>query len=147
MKGTQAFRMMMMTEQWLTYSEVAEALSIQVQSVRKRRQRYGWQSRTDNQTGRTEVLVDLDAMRKRKPSQPKPEPETPAQPDELVQAKVEIATLEERNRNLEERVSEQQGRIEKLEASQAEMTDRLINILEKEATQPRTGFLGRLLGR
>jgi len=147
MKGTQAFRMMMMTEQWLTYSEVAEALSIQVQSVRKRRQRYGWQSRTDNQTGRTEVLVDLDAMRKRKPSQPKPEPETPQQPDELVQAKVEIATLEERNRNLEERVSEQQGRIEKLEASQAEMTDRLINILEKEATQPRTGFLGRLLGR
>jgi len=137
----------MMTEQWLTYSEVAEALSIQVQSVRKRRQRYGWQSRTDNQTGRTEVLVDLDAMRKRKPSQPKPEPETPQQPDELVQAKVEIATLEERNRNLEERVSEQQGRIEKLEASQAEMTDRLINILEKEATQPRTGFLGRLLGR
>jgi len=147
MKGTQAFRMMMMTEQWLTYSEVAEALGIQVQSVRKRRQRYGWQSRTDNQTGRTEVLVDLDAMRKRKPSQPKPEPETPQQPDELVQAKVEIATLEERNRNLEERVSEQQGRIEKLEASQAEMTDRLINILEKEATQPRTGFLGRLLGR
>jgi len=139
--------MMMMTEQWLTYSEVAEALGIQVQSVRKRRQRYGWQSRTDNQTGRTEVLVDLDAMRKRKPSQPKPEPETPQQPDELVQAKVEIATLEERNRNLEERVSEQQGRIEKLEASQAEMTDRLINILEKEATQPRTGFLGRLLGR
>ena len=137
----------MMTEQWLTYSEVAEALGIQVQSVRKRRQRYGWQSRTDNQTGRTEVLVDLDAMRKRKPSQPKPEPETPQQPDELVQAKVEIATLEERNRNLEERVSEQQGRIEKLEASQAEMTDRLINILEKEATQPRTGFLGRLLGR
>ena len=136
-----------MSEQWLTYSEVAEALGIQVQSVRKRRQRYGWQSRTDNQTGRTEVLVDLDAMRKRKPSQPKPEPETPAQPDELVQAKVEIATLEERNRNLEERVSEQQGRIEKLEASQAEMTDRLINILEKEATQPRTGFLGRLLGR
>jgi hypothetical protein len=136
-----------MTEKWLTYSEVAEALGIQVQSVRKRRQRYGWQSRTDNQTGRTEVLVDLDAMRKRKPSQPKPEPETPAQPDELVQAKVEIATLEERNRNLEERVSEQQGRIEKLEASQAEMTDRLINILEKEATQPRTGFLGRLLGR
>ena len=60
---------------------------------------------------------------------------------------MEIATLEERNRNLEERVSEQQGRIEKLEASQAEMTDRLINILEKEATQPRTGFLGRLLGR
>ena len=136
-----------MTEQWHTYSEVAEALGIQVQSVRKRRQRYGWQSRTDNQTGRTEVLVDLDVMRKRKPSQSKPEPETPAQPDELVQAKVEIATLEERNRNLEERVSEQQGRIEKLEASQAEMTDRLINILEKEATQPRTGFLGRLLGR
>lgn len=136
-----------MTEQWLTYSEVAEALGIQVQSVRKRRQRYGWQSRTDNQTGKTEVLVDLDVMRKRKPSQSKPEPETPAQPDELVQAKVEIATLEERNRNLEERVSEQQGRIEKLEASQAEMTDRLINILEKEATQPRTGFLGRLLGR
>ena len=136
-----------MTEQWLTYSEVAEALGIQVQSVRKRRQRYGWQSRTDNQTGRTEVLVDLDVMRKRKPSQSKPELETPAQPDELVQAKVEIATLEERNRNLEERVSEQQGRIEKLEASQAEMTDRLINILEKEATQPRTGFLGRLLGR
>ena len=136
-----------MTEQWLTYSEVAEALGIQVQSVRKRRQRYGWQSRTDNQTGRTEVLVDLDAMRKRKPSQPKPEAPPPAQPDELVQAKVEIATLEERNRNLEERVSEQQGRIEKLEASQAEMTDRLINILEKEATQPRTGFLGRLLGR
>lgn len=136
-----------MTEKWLTYSEVAEALGIQVQSVRKRRQRYGWQSRTDNQTGRTEVLVDLDAMRKRKPSQPKPEPETPAQPDELVQAKVEIATLEERNRNLEERVSEQQGRIEKLEASQAEMTDRLINILEKEATKPRTGFLGKLLGR
>ena len=62
-----------MTEQWHTYSEVAEALGIQVQSVRKRRQRYGWQSRTDNQTGRTEVLVDLDAMRKRKPSQPKPE--------------------------------------------------------------------------
>ena len=136
-----------MTEKWLTYSEVAEALGIQVQSVRKRRQRYGWQSRTDNQTGRTEVLVDLDAMRKRKPSQSKPEPETPAQPDELVQAKVEIATLEERNRNLEERVSEQQGRIEKLEASQAEMTDRLINILEKEATKPRTGFLGKLLGR
>ncbi len=136
-----------MTEKWLTYSEVAEALGIQVQSVRKRRQRYGWQSRTDNQTGRTEVLVDLDAMRKRKPSQPKPESETPAQPDELVQAKVEIATLEERNRNLGERVSEQQGRIEKLEASQAEMTDRLINILEKEATQPRTGFLGKLLGR
>ena len=136
-----------MTEQWHTYSEVAEALGIQVQSVRKRRQRYGWQSRTDNQTGRTEVLVDLDVMRKRKPSQSKPELETPAQPDELVQAKVEIATLEERNRNLEERVSEQQGRIEKLEASQAEMTDRLINILEKEATQPRTGFLGRLLGR
>lgn len=137
-----------MTEQWLTYSEVAEALGIQVQSVRKRRQRYGWQSRTDNQTGRTEVLVDLDAMRKRKPSQSKPEAPPPAaQPDELVQAKVEIATLEERNRNLEERVSEQQGRIEKLEASQAEMTDRLINILEKEATQPRTGFLGRLLGR
>ena len=93
------------------------------------------------------MLVDLDVMRKRKPSQSKPELETPAQPDELVQAKVEIATLEERNRNLEERVSEQQGRIEKLEASQAEMTDRLINILEKEATQPRTGFLGRLLGR
>ena len=93
------------------------------------------------------MLVDLDAMRKRKPSQSKPEPETPQQPDELVQAKVEIATLEERNRNLEERVNEQQGRIEKLEASQAEMTDRLINILEKEATQPRTGFLGRLLGR
>ena len=133
-----------MTEQWLTYSEVAEALGIQVQSVRKRRQRYGWQSRTDNQTGRTEVLVDLDALRKRKPSQPKPEAPPPAaQPDELVQAKVEIATLEERNRNLEERVSEQQGRIEKLEASQAEMTDRLINILEKEATQPRTGFFGR----
>lgn len=136
-----------MTEQWLTYSEVAEALGIQVQSVRKRRQRYGWQSRTDNQTGRTEVLVDLDVMRKRKPSQSKPEAPPAAQPDELVQAKVEIATLEERNRNLEERVSEQQGRIEKLEASQAEMTDRLINILEKEATQPRTGFLGRLLGR
>jgi len=143
-----------MTEQWLTYSEVAEALGIQVQSVRKRRQRYGWQSRTDNQTGKTEVLVDLDVMRKRKPSQSKPEPETPAQPDELVQAKVEIATLEERNRNLEEKVSDQQGRledqqqrIEKLEASQAEMTDRLINILEKEATQPRTGFLGRLFGR
>ena len=135
-----------MSEQWLTYSEVAEALGIQVQSVRKRRQRYGWQSRTDNQTGRTEVLVDLDAMRKRKPSQPKPEAPA-AQPDELVQAKVEIATLEERNRNLEERVSEQQGRIEKLEASQAELTDRLVNILEKEATQPRTGFFGRLLGR
>ena len=137
----------MMTEQWLTYSEVAEALGIQVQSVRKRRQRFGWQSRTDNQTGRTEVLVDLDAMRKRKPSQPKPEPETPQQPDELVQAKVEIATLEERNRNLEEKVSDQQQRIEKLEASQAEMTDRLVTILEKEATQPRTGFLSRLLGR
>lgn len=136
-----------MADEWHTYAEVAEALGIQVQSVRKRRQRYGWQSRTDNQTGRTEVLVDLDAMRKRKPSQSKPEPETPQQPDGLVQAKVEIATLEERNRNLEERVSEQQGRIEKLEASQAEMTDRLINILEKEATQPRTGFFGRLLGR
>ena len=93
------------------------------------------------------MLVDLDVMRKRKPSQSKPEAPPAAQPDELVQAKVEIATLEERNRNLEERVSEQQGRIEKLEASQAEMTDRLINILEKEATQPRTGFLGRLLGR
>ena len=139
-----------MTEQWLTYSEVAEALGIQVQSVRKRRQRFGWQSRTDNQTGKTEVLVDLDALRKRKPEKPElkaPPALPPAQPDELVQAKVEIATLEERNRNLEERVSEQQGRIEKLEASQAEMTDRLINILEKEATQPRTGFLGRLLGR
>ena len=136
-----------MTEQWLTYSEVAEALGIQVQSVRKRRQRYGWQSRTDNQTGRTEVLVDLDALRKRKPPQPKPEAPPAEQPDELVQAKVEIATLEERNRNLEERVSEQQGRIEKLEASQAELTDRMVNILEKEATQPRTGFLGRLFGR
>ena len=136
-----------MAEQWLTYSEVAEALGIQVQSVRKRRQRYGWQSRTDNQTGKTEVLVDLDALRKRKPSQPKPEAPPAEQPDELVQAKVEIATLEERNRNLEERVSEQQGRIEKLEASQAELTDRMVNILEKEATQPRTGFLGRLLGR
>ena len=139
-----------MTEQWHTYSEVAEALGIQVQSVRKRRQRFGWQSRTDNQTGKTEVLVDLDALRKRKPEKPElkaPPALPPAQPDELVQAKVEIATLEERNRNLEERVNEQQGRIEKLEASQAEMTDRLINILEKEATQPRTGFLGRLFGR
>ena len=135
-----------MAEEWLTYSEVAEALGIQVQSVRKRRQRFGWQSRTDNQTGKTEVLVDLDALRKRKPEKPELKA-PPAQPDELVQAKVEIATLEERNRNLEERVNEQQGRIEKLEASQAEMTDRLINILEKEATQPRTGFLGRLLGR
>jgi len=139
-----------MAEQWHTYSEVAEALGIQVQSVRKRRQRFGWQSRTDNQTGKTEVLVDLDALRKRKPEKPElkaPPALPPAQPDELVQAKVEIATLEERNRNLEGRVSEQQGRIEKLEASQAEMTDRLINILEKEATKPRTGFLGRLLGR
>ena len=132
-----------MTEQWLTYSEVAEALGIQVQSVRKRRQRFGWQSRTDNQTGKTEVLVDLDALRKRKPEKP----ELKAPPDELVQAKVEIATLEERNRNLEEKVSDQQQRIEKLEASQAEMTDRLINILEKEVTQPRTSFLSRLLGR
>jgi len=139
-----------MAEQWHTYSEVAEALGIQVQSVRKRRQRFGWQSRTDNQTGKTEVLVDLDALRKRKPEKPElkaPPALPPAQPDELVQAKVEIATLEERNRNLEGRVSEQQGRIEKLEASQAEMTDRLVTILEKEATQPRTGFLGRLLGR
>ena len=93
------------------------------------------------------MLVDLDAMRKRKPSQSKPEPETPQQPDELVQAKVEIATLEERNRNLEEKVSDQQQRIEKLEASQAELTDRLVNILEKEATQPRTGFFGKLFGR
>ena len=139
-----------MAEEWLTYSEVAEALGIQVQSVRKRRQRFGWQSRTDNLTGKTEVLVDLDALRKRKPEKPElkaPPALPPAQPDELVQAKVEIATLEERNRNLEEKVSDQQQRIEKLEASQAEMTDRLINILEKEATQPRTGFLGRLLGR
>ena len=139
-----------MTEQWHTYSEVAEALGIQVQSVRKRRQRFGWQSRTDNQTGKTEVLVDLEALIKRKPQTAEHKPPValpPAQPDELVQAKVEIATLEERNRNLEEKVSDQQQRIEKLEASQAEMTDRLINILEKEATQPRTGFLGRLLGR
>ena len=146
-----------MTEQWLTYSEVAEALGIQVQSVRKRRQRFGWQSRTDNQTGKTEVLVDLDALRKRKPEKPElkaPPALPPAQPDELVQAKVEIATLEERNRNLEEKVSDQQSRIEdqqkrieKLEASQAEMTDRLVTILEKEATQPRTGLFGRLLGR
>ena len=139
-----------MAEEWLTYSEVAEALGIQVQSVRKRRQRFGWQSRTDNLTGKTEVLVDLDALRKRKPEKPElkaPPALPPAQPDELVQAKVEIATLEERNRNLEEKVSDQQQRIEKLEASQAEMTDRLINILEKEATQPRTGFFGRLLGR
>ena len=60
----------LMTEQWLTYSEVAEALGIQVQSVRKRRQRFGWQSRTDNQTGKTEVLVDLDVLKKRKPSKP-----------------------------------------------------------------------------
>jgi len=132
-----------MADKWLTYSEVAEALGIQVQSVRKRRQRFGWQSRTDNQTGKTEVLVDLDALRKRKPEKP----ELKAPPDELVQAKVEIATLEERNRNLEEKVSDQQQRIEKLEASQAEMTDRLINILEKEVTQPRTSFLSRLLGR
>ena len=139
-----------MAEQWHTYSEVAEALGIQVQSVRKRRQRFAWQSRTDNQTGKTEVLVDLDALRKRKPEKPElkaPPALPPAQPDELVQAKVEIATLEERNRNLEEKVSDQQKRIEKLEASQAEMTDRLINILEKEATQPRTGFFGKLLGR
>jgi predicted nuclease with TOPRIM domain len=136
-----------MAEEWHTYAEVAEALGIQVQSVRKRRQRYGWQSRTDNQIGKTEVLVDLDALRKRKPPQPKPEAPPPTQPDELVQAKVEIATLEERNRNLEEKVSDQQQRIEKLEASQAEMTDRLVNILEREATQPRTGFFGRLLGR
>ena len=139
-----------MADEWHTYAEVAEALGIQVQSVRKRRQRFGWQSRTDNLTGKTEVLVDLDALRKRKPEKPElkaPPALPPAQPDELVQAKVEIATLEERNRNLEERISEQQGRIEKLEASQAEMTDRLVTILEKEATQPRTGFLGRLLGR
>ena len=139
-----------MSEQWHTYAEVAEALGIQVQSVRKRRQRFGWQSRTDNLTGKTEVLVDLDALRKRKPEKPElkaPPALPPAQPDELVQAKVEIATLEERNRNLEEKVSDQQQRIEKLEASQAELTDRLVNILEKEATKPRTGFLGKLLGR
>ena len=139
-----------MAEEWHTYAEVAEALGIQVQSVRKRRQRFGWQSRTDNQTGKTEVLVDLDALRKRKPEKPElkaPPALPPAQPDELAQAKVEIATLEERNRNLEEKVSDQQQRIEKLEASQAELTDRLINILEKEATQPRTGFFGKLLGR
>ena len=96
-----------MSEQWHTYSEVAEALGIQVQSVRKRRQRFGWQSRTDNQTGKTEVLVDLDVLKKRKPEKPElkaPPALPPAQPDELVQAKVEIATLEERNRNLEEKV-------------------------------------------
>lgn len=146
-----------MTEQWYTYEALAEELGIQVQSVRKRRHKYGWQSRTNNQTGKTEVLVDLEVLIKRKPEAAeykRPVALPPTQPDELVQAKVEIATLEERNRNLEEKVSDQQGRledqqqrIEKLEASQAEITDRLVTILEKEATQPRTGFLGRLLGR
>lgn len=137
-----------MTEQWHTYREVAQALGIQVQSVRKRRQRYGWQSRTNNQSGKTEVLVDLEILLDRKDSDEAPV--TEAKSDELVELKLELATLTERNAQYETRIAEQVSRIEKLEADQGEKAEQirtLLRMLEEGGSQRSSGWLARLLGR
>lgn len=137
-----------MTEQWHTYREVAQALGIQVQSVRKRRQRYGWQSRTNNQSGKTEVLVDLEILLDRK--DPDEAPVTEAKSDELVELKLELATLTERNAQYETRIAEQVSRIEKLEADQGEKAEQirtLLRMLEEGGSQRSSGWLARLLGR
>jgi hypothetical protein len=137
-----------MAEQWHTYREVAQALGIQVQSVRKRRQRYGWQSRTNNQSGKTEVLVDLEILLDRK--DPDEAPVTEAKSDELVELKLELATLTERNAQYETRIAEQVSRIEKLEADQGEKAEQirtLLRMLEEGGSQRSSGWLARLLGR
>lgn len=137
-----------MAEQWHTYREVAQALGIQVQSVRKRRQRYGWQTRTNNQSGKTEVLVDLEILLDRK--DPDEAPVTEAKSDELVELKLELATLTERNAQYETRIAEQVSRIEKLEADQGEKAEQirtLLRMLEEGGSQRSSGWLARLLGR
>lgn len=101
---------------WYTLEEVAKALKIQKQSVRKRKQREDWQQRINQYTKRSEVYVDLDQLIARKPSLNEEEPALEAQPSgDSLPLEVELATLRERNLHLSDKVQEQKDYISKLE--------------------------------
>lgn len=102
---------------WYSYEEVGKALNIQVQSVRKRRHRLGWQSRTNKKTGKTEVFVDLDQLIACKPSLDEEQQEAEERVSGyILSLEVELATLRERNIHLDEKVQEQKDYIVKLES-------------------------------
>ena len=101
---------------WYTLEEVAKALKIQKQSVRKRKLREDWQQRINQYTKRTEVYVDLDQLIARKPSLDEEEPTSEVQSSEdTLPLEVEVATLRERNIHLNDKVQEQKDYIFKLE--------------------------------
>jgi len=124
---------------WYTYKEVGKAINIQVQSVRKRKIREGWPTRTNKKTGRTEVFVDLDQLIARKPSLEEDQQGSEERvSDYILPLEVELATLRERNMHLDEKVQEQKDYIVKLESHLDSLLDSL------EVPDKPKGFFGRM---
>lgn len=120
---------------WYTYKEVGKAINIQVQSVRKRKIREGWPTRTNKKTGRTEVFVDLDQLIARKPSLEEDQQGSEERvSDYILPLEVELATLRERNMHLDEKVQEQKDYIVKLES----------HLDSLEVPDKPKGFFGRM---
>ena len=144
-----------MGEQWHTYQTVADALGVKVNSVRARRRRGNWQHRINNETGKAEVYVDLDALVERKedvaPSTTtiRQEVVTPSQPsrqseedqERLRELELMNATLTAKLEATEGMVKELRERIEELRSDHKE--DReviagLLKVLEEDRQPPRS---------
>ena len=153
-----------MAEDWHSYQAVAEALGVKVNSVRARRRRGNWQHRINNETGKAEVYVDLDALVERKedvaPSTTtiRQEVVTPSQPsrqseedqERLREMELMNATLAAKLEATEGMVKELRERIEELRADHQE--DReviagLLRVLEEERQPPQSWWSSLFGGR
>ena len=144
-----------MAEQWHSYQAVAAALGVKVNSVRARRRRGNWQHRINNETGKAEVYVDLDALVDRKgdvapatttlrDGDVTPAPVTPSNEEDqqrLRELELGNATLTAKLEATEGMVTELKGRIEQLREDQKESREviaGLLRVLEEDRQPPRS---------
>lgn len=100
-----------MSEKWMTYAEVAQAMGVKVQAVQKRAKRKNWPKRIDNETGKAKVQIDLDALNIRRSTPavhtpPQVHPETPVDQKRLTELEVKLEAAEVRIGDLKERIDE-----------------------------------------
>jgi len=101
-----------MSAEWMTYKQVAEKLGIKPHSARMRAKRNQWQTRTRNDTGATEVLIDLDELRPSKKgahTKASREADTPANSD----LKAHIADLQTQLEIKDQQISDLQANLSK----------------------------------
>lgn len=151
-----------MSEQWLTYPQLAQLWAMSPEAARTRARRGRYQRRVGND-GQAEVLVDTAApVRKPRPpraggqsrtSSTQPAPATESPPPATAEALGAIAALEGHVATLKEQLAKAEAataaereRVADLTAQLLRLTSELLDARKAEAAPPTRSWWARLVG-